>query len=82
MSTQPLLQESTPGAAELVLTPHPLEESLGLVTPLRDLKLEQSNNFELPQETQVALERIEYRAIHALPPVSYTHLTLPTIYSV
>ncbi|MGZ3643088.1 MAG: HD-GYP domain-containing protein [Ktedonobacteraceae bacterium] len=67
MSTQPLLQESTPGATELVLTPHPLEESLGLVNPLRDLELEESSLFELPQETQVALERIEYRAIHALP---------------
>ena len=67
MSTQPLLQESTPGATELVLTPHPLEESLGLVNPLRDLELEVSSLFELPQETQVALERIEYRAIHALP---------------
>ena len=67
MSTQPLLQESTPGATELVLTPHPLEESLGLVNPLRNLELEESSLFELPQETQVALERIEYRAIHALP---------------
>jgi len=67
MSTQPLVQESTPGATELVLTPHPLEESLGLVNPLRDLELEESSLFELPQETQVALERIEYRAIHALP---------------
>lgn len=67
MSTQPLLQESTPGAAEVVLTPLPLDESLGLVTPLRNPELEEFNYFELPQEAQVALERIEYRAIHALP---------------
>ena len=67
MSTQPLLQESTPGATELILTPLPLEESLGLVTPLRNLELEESSFFELPQETQVALEQIEYRAIHSLP---------------
>ena len=55
MSTQPLLQESTPGAAELVLTPLPLDESLGLVTPLRNPELEEFNYFELPQEAQVAL---------------------------
>jgi putative nucleotidyltransferase with HDIG domain len=67
MSTQPLLQESTPGAAEIVLTPLPLDETLGLVTPLRNPELEEFNYFELPQEAQVALERIEYRAIHALP---------------
>jgi putative nucleotidyltransferase with HDIG domain len=67
MSTQPLLQESISDAAELVLTPLPLDETLGLVTPLRNLELKEFNYFELPQEAQVALERIEYRAIHALP---------------
>lgn len=67
MSTQPLLRESSPDAIEYVLTPLSLEESLGLVTSLRNPELEEANFFELPQETQAALERIEYRAIHALP---------------
>ena len=81
MSTQPLLQESTPGATELVLTPLPLEESPGFFTPLRNLELEESSFFELPQETQVALERIEYKAIHALPLFNNLNVEFSEIFS-
>ena len=34
------------------------------------------------RETQPVLQLSEQLAVHRLGPVSYTHLTLPTIYSV
>lgn len=67
MNTQPLLQENTSDATEIVYASLPWEESLGLVDPLLNPGLEQPNFFELSQNAPSTQESLGYKTIHALP---------------
>ena len=68
MSTQPLLHESTSGASEIVRASFQLEDLQGLVYPyLLNPGQEQSHFFELPQDTPIAQECVEYKTVHEIP---------------
>jgi len=67
MSTQPLLHESASDATEIVRASLQLEDFLGLVDPLLNPWQQQSNFFELPQDTPIAQESVEYKTVHEIP---------------
>lgn len=66
MSTQPLLHESTSDATQIAHVSLQLEGLLGIVDPLLNPR-QQSNFFELPQDTLIAPEGVEYTTVHAIP---------------
>ena len=68
MSTQPLLHESTSDASEIVRASLQLEDLQGLASPyLLNPGQEQLNIFELPQDTSIAQECVEYKTVDELP---------------
>ena len=67
MGTQPLLKESTSVTRERVLASLPLEDFQGLVNSLLKHGQGQSYFHELPQDTLIVHECVEYKAVHEIP---------------
>ncbi len=67
MGTQPLLKESTSVTRERVLASLPWEDFQGLVNSLLKPGQGQSYSYELPQDTLIVHECVEYKAVHEIP---------------
>ena len=80
MSTQPLLDESTSDATQIACVSLQLEGLLGIVDPLLNPG-QQSNLFELPQDTSIAQERVEYTTVHEIPLFNYLREEFSEIFS-
>jgi putative nucleotidyltransferase with HDIG domain len=63
MGTQPLLQENTPDKRKIVHASLQLESFQGLVDSLIKPGQQQSNFYQLPQNTPIAQEYVEYKTV-------------------
>ena len=81
-----LYQDSHNTSAQLILHYGDMTDAANLIRVVQQIRPDEIYNLAAQSHVAVSFEQPEYTAnvdaLGALRPVSYTHLTLPTIYSV